>query len=85
MSKEIADIFRRMADRIEKNAAEPFGGCALIIPPVDIQNTQQKPTMIEMLKLDPNSDFVIFWGEIKSKADQAVVEYQNATRRGVLR
>jgi len=77
VTKEIADRFRKMADRIELNAEEPFGGCAMIVPP------GEGAAVIEMLKLDPASDPAIFWGEIKSKADQAVVDLQIQARQGM--
>lgn len=81
MSKEIADRFRLMADRIEKNASEPFGGVALIIPP------GESVSSVELLKLDPKPDSVIFWGEIRSKADEAVSELaaQSRQRGGFIR
>lgn len=73
-AKEIADRFRAMAARIEKNADEPFGGCYIIIPPGD----EAQP--MEMLKLDGKSDGAIFWGEINSKAAESVQELTNAAR-----
>lgn len=82
MSKDIADRFRRMADRIEKNGAEPFGGAALIVAPGDGDLLS-----VELLKLDPKPDAAMFWGEIRSKADEAVAELsanqrmQNSFRR----
>ncbi len=75
MSKEIADRFRKMADRIEKNAAEPFAGVALIVPPGDGAGS------VELLKLDPTPDGAIFWGEIRSKADEAVADLQHQARQ----
>lgn len=77
MSNAIADRFRMMADRIEKNQDEPFGGVALIIPPGDTDGRGS----VELLKLDPAPDAAIFWGEIKSKADEAVMELQHAARQ----
>lgn len=71
---DIAARFRKMADRIEKNADEPFGGVYLICPPGE----EVEP--IEMLKLDGKSDGAIFWGEISSKANEAVQELTNAAR-----
>lgn len=77
MSKEIADRFRKMADRIEKNGEEPFGGCAMIFPPGD--NVQP----VEILKLDSNPDPSMFWGEIRSKADVAVAELTDKARQNM--
>lgn len=74
MSKEIADRFRRMADRIEKNDGEPFGGCAVIVPPGD------EVVGVEILELDPAPDASIFWAKIRSKADEAVSDLGVAAR-----
>jgi hypothetical protein len=74
MSKGIADRFRQMADRIEKNDAEPFAGAVLIIPPGD-------GVVVEMLNLDPSPDAALFWGAIRSKADEAVADLQAQARQ----
>lgn len=79
MSKEIADRFRKMADRIEANTAEPFGGAVLIFPPGE----DVKP--VEILKLDTYPDAAMFWAEIKSKADIAVAELSEKARGTVFR
>jgi hypothetical protein len=76
MSKEIADKFRTMADRIEKNADEPFGGCVMIFPPGE--NVEP----VELLWLDAKTDHTSFWGTIKAKCDIAVAELGNQTRMG---
>lgn len=68
MSK-IADRFRQMADRIEKNEGEPFGGAVLIIPPGEGME-------VEMLNFDPTPDGAIFWAAVRSKADEAVHNLQ---------
>ena len=66
-----------MADRIEKNADEPFGGCVLIVPPGEGAKT------IEILKLDNDPDAAVFWGEITTKAATAVHELQAANARNM--
>jgi hypothetical protein len=73
MSKQIAARFRQMADRIEKNESEPFGGAVLIMPPGD-------GMVVEMLNFDPTPDGALFWGAIRSKADEAVAELQQQAR-----
>jgi hypothetical protein len=74
MTKEIAERFRAMADLIEKNADEPFGGCMMIFPP------GENAKVIQILKLDTDPDGSIFWAEVKTKADTAVAELQQAAR-----
>jgi hypothetical protein len=79
MSKEIAERFRRMADLIEKNQDEDFGGAAVIVPPRHQSNQDLKS--IEILKLDPAPDAAIFWGEIRSRSDEAVADLTNQIRQ----
>lgn len=74
MSKEIADRFRKMADRIEKNEGEPFGGCVLVVPPGD------NAVILELLKLDPAPDAYAFWSEINSRAEEARQMLASAAR-----
>ena len=76
MSKEIAAKFRIMADRIEKNAEEPFGGCVMIFPP------GEDPKSVELLWLDAKTDIPSFWGTIRAKCDIAVTEYSEKSRMG---
>jgi hypothetical protein len=64
-----------MADRIDRNADEPFGGAALIIPP------GEEAKYVVLLKLDPDPDAAVFWGEITSRANEAIVDLQNKTRQ----
>lgn len=73
-AKDIADRFRKMADRIERNADEPFGGVMLVIPPGD------EPSVIELLKLDPTPDATSFWAELKGRCDEAVHDLSSAAR-----
>jgi hypothetical protein len=83
MSNAIAAIFRKMAERLEKNEGEPFGGAAVIIPPGEFNEA----IAVQMLSLDPAPDGALFWGQIRSKADEAVADLaqrarqQNAFRR----
>ena len=77
MTKQIADRFRAMADRIEKNADEPFGGCVMIFPP------GENAEPVELLWLDPKTDVAAFWGAIKGKCDFAMVEHGNLVRSGM--
>ena len=79
MSKEIADRFRKMADRIELNEGQPFGGVALIIPPQS--EGAGGESSVELFKLDPTPDPAIFWGEITTKANDAVTMLQTQMRQ----
>jgi hypothetical protein len=74
MSKQTADFFRRMADLIEKNEAEPFGGAAVIVPPND------QAAIVQILQLSPEPDGALFWGLIRSKADEAVADLMQQQR-----
>ncbi len=74
MSKEIADRFRAMADRIEKNDSEVFAGAVVIVPPKDGGDP------VEILQLDANPSPSEFWGLIKYKSDAAMHEISNASR-----
>lgn len=74
MSKEIADRFRKMADRIELNSDQPFAGAMLVIPPGD------EPTVIELLKLDPEPDASAFWAELNGRCADAVSKLTDASR-----
>lgn len=74
MNKEIADRFRAMADRIELNVGQPFGGAILVIPPGD------DPSIIELLKLDPMPDASSFWAELKGRCDDAVQQLSMGAR-----
>ena len=74
MSKEIADKFRAMADRIEKNDPEVFAGAVVIVPPKD----GGEP--VEILQLDGKPSPSEFWGLIRYKSDAAVAELNNQSR-----
>lgn len=64
-----------MADRIEKNDGEPFGGAVLIFPP------GEAATVVEILNLDPTPDAAIFWATIRTKADEAASNLQSQARQ----
>jgi hypothetical protein len=74
VSKEIADKFRAMADRIEKNDPEVFAGAVVIVPPKD----GGEP--VEILQLDGKPSPSEFWGLIRYKSDAAVAELNNQSR-----
>jgi hypothetical protein len=69
-----AKSFTAMAERIEQNATQPFGGAVVIVPP----GTGQA---IEMLMLDPNSDLAMFWSTIRTKIDILLASAEAEKRR----
>jgi hypothetical protein len=69
-----ADRFTAMAERITQNAAQPFGGAVVIVPP-------GTGSAIEMLMLDPNSDLAMFWSTIRTKIDILLASAEAEKRR----
>lgn len=72
----IADLFRRMADRLEHNQNDPFGGCFLIVPPAE------GGSHLETLILDVKQDPTQFWLLLKTKCDSEIASLDNASRQG---
>jgi hypothetical protein len=64
--KEIADLFRTMADRIEKNDADPFGGAVVAVGP------GEDGTVVQLLKIDPIPNPTAFWAELIGRCEEAV-------------
>ena len=72
--QEAAGMFRAMADRLQKNADEPFGGVFLAIPP--------DGNAIEMLTLsESGQNLGQFWGTIQAFAATAIRDAEDAARR----
>jgi hypothetical protein len=69
-----ADRFTAMADRITQNAAQPFGGAVVIVPPGG-------GTAIELLMLDPQADIAMFWSAITTKIGIIMEGLQQEKRR----
>lgn len=78
MSKEIADRFRAMADLIEKNEGQSFGGAFVIAAP---GTGEAKDGLV----LSKDADPAQFWATIKVICDMSVAEMQSAHRQGVFR
>ena len=57
---EPAKRFAAMAQRIDDNIGEPFGGAVVIVPPGGGES-------IEILMLDPHADLAMFWSAISTK------------------
>jgi hypothetical protein len=62
---EAAELFRAMADRLERNAATEFGGAFLIIPPED-----GGPLDGAFVTTTPNP--VVFWSSVQGQVEIAV-------------
>jgi ABC-type proline/glycine betaine transport system substrate-binding protein len=69
-----AATFRKMAERIELNKENGFGGAFVICPPGD------EAKSLETLILDPTSNPASFWGLLRAKADMALAELDAAER-----
>lgn len=59
--KSVSDRFRRMADRIDHNTSDPFGGAVTIYPP------QNGGDPIEILLLDLSPDPAQFWATVQTR------------------
>ena len=70
-----ADLFRRMAARIDHNAADGFGGAFLIVPPANGGDA------IDTLILDTLQDPAQFWTLLKTKCDIQIQKLDNAARQ----
>ena len=68
---ENSQLFRAMAERIDKNDQMEFGGAALIVPPGGGEP-------IAVLLIDPKQDIASFWGAVQAKVAIAVAEMQDA-------
>lgn len=70
----IADRFRKMAERLDHNAEDGFGGCFLIVPPAD------GGEVIETLILDAKQDATQYWILLKAKCEAEIVRLDGANR-----
>ena len=71
--KTIADAFRAMADKIERNGADSFGGAVVVVPPGG-------GDPVHILVLDSQQDPSMFWGNLKTKCDIAIHTLDNTQR-----
>lgn len=74
MSDPNAEKFREMADRIDLNKGQGFGGAFCIVPPGD-------GTPLTTLILDADSSPAAFWAIVKAKADIALAELDDKQRQ----
>ena len=66
-TNKFSDIFRQMAERIERNAEAEFGGAVVIVPLVG------EP--VSMVLFGPKGDTTAFWALIRSKVEIATNEH----------
>lgn len=57
-----AELFRAMAERIDRNTAEEFAGAILIVPPVGADG-EIDATEVLLINPDPNEAY--FWHVVK--------------------
>ncbi len=70
---KLAERFRAMADRIERNPSE-FGGACVVIPPGGGEG-------IEFLLIDAKGDVAQFFGAILTKVQVVMEEMKDQQRR----
>ena len=67
--------FTAMATKIAHNSGEPFGGAAVIVPPVGSGDP------IEVLILDNQADPIQFYATLKSRIDRNLTTLDEAQRK----
>lgn len=78
---EAAQLFRDMADRIEANKPDEFGGALVFVPP-EGEDTDEP---IAILIIDPARDPANFWSTVKARANLSADGFfarQDARERG---
>jgi len=74
VAEDAAKLFRAMADRIERNSSEAFGGAMLAVPP-------NGEGIVEMLIFDSTENLGQFWGLVQSRAQLAIRDQDEQSRR----
>lgn len=74
---DVAELFRQMADRIEKNAEE-FGGVLLAVPPPDPQSGQIQA--VDVLLITPSPDIANYWTMAQGKIQIAAAVFEEQAR-----
>lgn len=75
-AKAISDLFRKMADDIDRNAGAGFGGAFVCVPPTNGGEAFQ--TLIVGEGADPSD----FWVMLKSKSQAQINAVDAAQRSG---
>jgi hypothetical protein len=65
-----------MAERIDLNEGQGFGGAFVIVPPGE----EAKPAV--MLMLDNANDPAVFWATLQTRATMALQELDDRQRQG---
>ena len=76
MASEPAEILRAMADRVDRNDADEFGGVLLVIPPPTQDGSGGDP--VEVLLIDPAQDTANFWATATTKLKAAADAYPDS-------
>ena len=67
---KLSEPFSKMAERIDHNASEAFGGAFVIVPPAGAG------TMIETLLLTQSGDPANFWLVLQSHVNKVLADLQ---------
>lgn len=68
-----SDILRRVADLIERNPSNSFGGAAVVLPP--------EGAHIEVLILDPSVNLAQFWSALQGRIALTLQELDGQQHR----
>lgn len=71
-----ADLFREMAERIERNDPAEFAGAILVVPPLPENRGEWEP--IEILLINPNRDEPHFWSTVFRKVEMEAGKWADA-------
>lgn len=78
MTNKYAQLFRDLADKIEKNDEADFGGAFLVVPPKADANTESEPLSGVFIGA---ADMGSFFGMIRTKLDVYVTLADDARKR----
>lgn len=69
---KFADLFRKMADAIERNEGADFGGAVVVVPP--------SGSPVEILILNSQRDAAQFWGTLDATVKAALADLEDQSR-----
>jgi hypothetical protein len=72
-SRDNAEPFSKMANRIRHNVAEGFAGAFVIVPPAG--------DPIEVLILEADANEAVIWGQIKARIEMKLADLEDVQRR----
>jgi hypothetical protein len=73
---EAAILFRQMADRIDRNPSEEFGGAFLVLPPGDAGDP------VEGMSVAAKPSPVTFWSSVLGQIELAVETFKTNNEPG---